>query len=87
MASLAVRVAADCECSGVDYTNGGAYYVDVSSNNEFQFTSEFNGKPSTFGDQRANRVRADSIFRLRCRQHCSHPDFPSWHSIRLLGYL
>jgi len=45
LAVLAARGArADCICSGLDYTNGGSYLIDGSSNNNFVFTSEFAGK-------------------------------------------
>ncbi len=36
-------VSADCTCSGLDYTNGGSYLVDGTSNKQFIFTSQFQG--------------------------------------------
>lgn len=44
-------VLADCTCSGLDYTNGGSYLIDGTSDREFIFTSQFQGKysdPYTF---------------------------------------
>jgi hypothetical protein len=43
-AGLATLVEGDCKCSGLDYTNGGAYYIDQNSNNNFTFTSVFDGE-------------------------------------------
>ena len=45
LVALAARGArADCICSGLDYTNGGSYLIDGSSDKNFVFTSEFAGK-------------------------------------------
>lgn len=41
---LALQVAADlstCRCTGIDYSNGGSYLVDGSSDDKFTFTSVF----------------------------------------------
>jgi len=46
LALLANRALADCTCSGLDYTNGGSYLIDGSSDREFVFTSQFSGKLS-----------------------------------------
>jgi len=46
LAVLLVRVsAAEAACSsyGVDYSNGGAYYIDGSSNQYFSFITVFQG--------------------------------------------
>jgi hypothetical protein len=32
-----------CTCSGLDYTDGGSYLVDGSSDHDFTFTSVFSG--------------------------------------------
>ncbi|KAK3381116.1 hypothetical protein B0H63DRAFT_545490 [Podospora didyma] len=32
-----------CSCSGLDYTNGGSYLIDGTSEHNFTFTSVFNG--------------------------------------------
>ncbi|KAM7186302.1 hypothetical protein V8F20_011437 [Naviculisporaceae sp. PSN 640] len=40
---LALRVAADCTSYGVDYSNGGTYSIDVSSNQYFSFITVFQG--------------------------------------------
>lgn len=32
-----------CTCSGLDYTNGGSYLVDGNSDDDFTFTSVFEG--------------------------------------------
>lgn len=36
-------VLGDCTCSGLDYTNGGSYLIDGTSDSNFVFTSEFAG--------------------------------------------
>lgn len=43
VALLATRAAADCQCAGLDYTNGGSYFLDQSSTQLFTFTSLFEG--------------------------------------------
>jgi hypothetical protein len=43
IALFAARVAAECTCKGLDYTNGGAYFIDRSSTANFQFISYFEG--------------------------------------------
>ncbi|KAI1344678.1 hypothetical protein F5Y15DRAFT_756 [Xylariaceae sp. FL0016] len=40
---LAWRVAADCSVYGIDYSNGGSYNIDASSDDYFTFTSVFEG--------------------------------------------
>ncbi|KAL1845243.1 hypothetical protein VTK73DRAFT_821 [Phialemonium thermophilum] len=40
---LAGRAAADCTVTGLDYTNGGSYLIDASSDQPFTFTSLFQG--------------------------------------------
>ncbi|PKS05756.1 hypothetical protein jhhlp_007585 [Lomentospora prolificans] len=42
-ALLAVRVMADCVSYGIDYANGGQYYIDASSIQYFSFVSVFQG--------------------------------------------
>ncbi|KAK7973077.1 hypothetical protein PG996_007306 [Apiospora saccharicola] len=42
-ALLAVRVVADCASYGVDFANGGSYNIDGSSNENFSFTTIFQG--------------------------------------------
>ncbi|KAH8909198.1 hypothetical protein BR93DRAFT_926344 [Coniochaeta sp. PMI_546] len=42
-ALLALRVSADCTVTGLDYTNGGSYLIDATSNSPFTFTSLFQG--------------------------------------------
>ena len=34
---------AECTCSGLDYTNGGSYLIDGSSESKFVFASRFDG--------------------------------------------
>lgn len=41
---LTLRVSAACTSYGVDYSNGGSYYIDGSSNDYFSFASVFQGK-------------------------------------------
>ncbi|TLS29343.1 hypothetical protein PpBr36_01551 [Pyricularia pennisetigena] len=36
-------VAQSCTSQGIDYSNGGSYYIDSSSNDYFSFVSEFQG--------------------------------------------
>lgn len=40
---FALRASADCSVTGLDYTNGGSYLIDASSNQQFAFTSLFQG--------------------------------------------
>ncbi|CAI4212267.1 unnamed protein product [Parascedosporium putredinis] len=42
-ALMAVRVMADCVSYGIDYANGGQYYIDASSVQYFSFVSVFQG--------------------------------------------
>ncbi len=42
--SLSLGVLGDCVSYGVDYANGGAYYIDGSSNQYFSFITVFQGK-------------------------------------------
>lgn len=44
--SLSLTVLADCSSYGVDYANGGAYYIDGSSNTYFSFITVFQGAAS-----------------------------------------
>ncbi len=48
---LAGRVLADCTCSGLDYTNGGSYLIDGTSDREFVFTSQFQGWSTRLADR------------------------------------
>ena len=41
--SLSSSALADCLSYGVDYANGGAYYIDGSSNQYFSFITIFQG--------------------------------------------
>ncbi|KAK3937407.1 hypothetical protein QBC46DRAFT_319704 [Diplogelasinospora grovesii] len=43
LALFAPRVRADCNSYGVDYSNGGSYYIDGSSNQYFTFITVFQG--------------------------------------------
>ncbi|OAA66634.1 hypothetical protein SPI_01210 [Niveomyces insectorum RCEF 264] len=41
--SLSTGALADCSSYGVDYSNGGAYYIDGTSNQYFSFITIFQG--------------------------------------------
>jgi hypothetical protein len=43
LASWLPRAWADCTSYGVDYSNGGSYYIDGSSNQYFSFITVFQG--------------------------------------------
>jgi len=43
VACLALRVHADCTSYGVDYSNGGRYNIDSTSNQYFSFITVFQG--------------------------------------------
>ena len=43
LALLSVKVLADCVSYGIDYANGGAYYIDGSSPQYFTFITVFQG--------------------------------------------
>lgn len=43
LALLALQVSADCSVTGLDYTNGGSYLIDATSDSKFTFTSLFRG--------------------------------------------
>jgi hypothetical protein len=42
--TFCMRALADCSSYGVDYANGGAYYIDGSSNQYFSFITVFQGQ-------------------------------------------
>ncbi len=42
--SLCLGARADCVSYGVDYSNGGAYYIDGTSNQYFSFVTVFQGR-------------------------------------------
>lgn len=44
LALLSVKVLADCVSYGIDYANGGAYYIDASSSQYFTFITVFQGE-------------------------------------------
>jgi hypothetical protein len=44
LALLSVKVLADCVSYGIDYANGGAYYIDGSSQQYFTFVTVFQGR-------------------------------------------
>lgn len=46
LAILAVKALAACVSYGVDYANGGSYYIDGSSNQYFSFETVFEGRSS-----------------------------------------
>ena len=41
---LAARVLGQCTSYGIDYANGGQYYIDASSNDYFSFVTVFQGE-------------------------------------------
>ncbi|KAK4154180.1 hypothetical protein C8A00DRAFT_43041 [Chaetomidium leptoderma] len=43
LALLALRASAECTSYGVDYSNGGTYYIDGASNQYFSFVTVFQG--------------------------------------------
>jgi hypothetical protein len=43
LALLSVKVLADCVSYGIDYANGGSYYIDASSSQYFTFITVFQG--------------------------------------------
>ena len=43
-AVFSAKALADCISYGVDYANGGSYYIDASSNQYFTFQTVFQGK-------------------------------------------
>jgi hypothetical protein len=53
LALLALRATAACTSYGVDYTNGGSYYIDAASNQYFSFITVFQGKSKTGAPGRA----------------------------------
>lgn len=44
---LAAGVLAECMSYGVDYSNGGSYNIDASSNDYFSFATVFQGMKRT----------------------------------------
>lgn len=44
LVALLGGVAADCVSYGIDYANGGSYQIDKASNDDFAFTSMFQGR-------------------------------------------
>ena len=43
--SVARVLAQSCTSYGIDYANGGQYYIDASSNQYFSFVTVFQGAP------------------------------------------
>lgn len=41
---FALRALAACSSYGVDYVNGGSYEIDATSNDNFTFTTIFQGR-------------------------------------------
>lgn len=41
---VALRASAACTSYGVDYSSGGSYYIDGTSNQYFSFVTVFQGK-------------------------------------------
>ena len=41
----ATLVQGQCNATGIDYTDGGQYVVDASSNKNFSFATVFSGMP------------------------------------------
>lgn len=44
LAALLGGVGADCVSYGLDYANSGSYQIDKTSNDDFAFTSMFQGR-------------------------------------------
>jgi hypothetical protein len=44
---LALHATAACTSYGVDYSNGGSYYIDAASNQYFSFITVFQGTSKT----------------------------------------
>jgi hypothetical protein len=47
LALLSVKVMAQCVSYGIDYANGGSYYIDASSSQYFTFVTVFQGRSSS----------------------------------------
>lgn len=45
LACLFLQVQADCKSYGVDFSNGGSYQIDGTSNDYFTFITVFQGEP------------------------------------------
>ncbi len=67
---LAVGASADCTSYGVDYSSGGSYSIDRSSNQYFSFITVFQGKqakkrgPTSVGLLRGRGRSADDARRM-----------------------
>ena len=79
-------VRADCKSYGVDFSNGGSYQIDGSSNQYFSFISVFQGKRtsprSSLRDQERQTDKCRR--RLQPREHQPRPRQPRWQRIRML---
>lgn len=63
---FAVNISAQCSCMGLDYTDGGSYLIDGSSNLPFTFHSAFEGCADGFVtpiliDPSGNQYACDDI--------------------------
>ncbi len=47
-AFVTLAAAQECNCTGLDYTDGGSYLIDGNSQNQFTFNSVFYGQPQPF---------------------------------------
>ena len=57
---------AACTCTGLDYTNGGSYLVDGTSEADFTFTSVFQCmSPCLPSDQHGEKLHSDQLMLLQ----------------------
>jgi hypothetical protein len=72
LASLIVGARGDCDCYGLDYTNGGSYLIDGNSETKFSFTSQFEGtcpssRRSRFGIGSLHTKQAPALMPQSCQ--------------------
>jgi len=70
-----------CTCSGLDYTDGGSYLVDGNSENEFTFTSVFEGRK--FQSSFSAATNGDRMLRVH---HHPYPCVAERRRLRMLGH-
>ena len=86
LALLALRARADCTSYGVDYSNGGSYYIDSTSNQYFSFITVFQGNGSIPPKISSRCIFMSTVPRMQPRVHHPHSHRARWERVRLLRH-
>jgi hypothetical protein len=75
--------AEECTCSGLDYVDGGSYLINADSEDEFTFTSVFEGTIHHSGTTLQTRgAHLNSMLPL---YYYPYPCFTRWRWLRMLS--